>query len=280
MLEDVCSTSLYLCGLVASVGTPAIQLLVLTGAGCFLFWPLRVSSGDASLANGITAKIWISCAVGVYGTGILVLLTFVAARLGWSSHPDSVLLLMTIVNNTLIILGVSITAFCLLAMSASVMAVSRLGLSGIGLRRPSASYRYAAGVFVAGLLLTIAMRSGFTWHPVNPFVHGDATASGRRPTDTFFILMWIGITFGAIAEEILFRGLLLPLYRARFGVFAAVVLQALAFGLMHEPATSGELTVISADGVVFGASYALTGTLVVPILIHVSSGIIGLLFHV
>ena len=76
----------------------------------------------------------------------------------------------------------------------------------------------------------------------------------------------------AAAQEVLMRSYLQPMFAARLGRTAAVVLVAVLFALLHWGALRGAalptLNVFLA-GVWFGAAYALTGRLWLPIAIHV-----------
>jgi membrane protease YdiL (CAAX protease family) len=68
----------------------------------------------------------------------------------------------------------------------------------------------------------------------------------------------------AVGEELLFRGLLVPL--------AGVVLSSLVFGALHQirgPARWGWMAWATVMGLLFGAVFAATGSLVGPIVAHV-----------
>jgi len=68
----------------------------------------------------------------------------------------------------------------------------------------------------------------------------------------------------AVGEELLFRGLLVPL--------AGVVLSSLVFGALHQirgPARWGWMAWATVMGLIFGAVFAATGSLVGPIVAHV-----------
>jgi membrane protease YdiL (CAAX protease family) len=70
-------------------------------------------------------------------------------------------------------------------------------------------------------------------------------------------------TIGAIAEEWLFRGVLLHLWARRFGVRFAVLATSVLFAALHADVLGSFIF-----GVVMAALYVRTGTLVVPIVAH------------
>ncbi|MFB4301095.1 lysostaphin resistance A-like protein [Actinomadura sp. NTSP31] len=88
----------------------------------------------------------------------------------------------------------------------------------------------------------------------------------------------------AVTEELLFRGVLFRIVEGRIGTWAALVLTALVFGLMHlanEHATFwGAIAIAIEAGGMLAAAYAATRNLWVPIGLHFAwnfaeSGIFG-----
>jgi membrane protease YdiL (CAAX protease family) len=73
----------------------------------------------------------------------------------------------------------------------------------------------------------------------------------------------VEFAFGAVAEELVFRGVLLHLWAERLGVRSAVIATSVLFG-------AGHADVIGAFvfGVVMAALYVRTGTLTLPIVAH------------
>lgn len=69
-----------------------------------------------------------------------------------------------------------------------------------------------------------------------------------------------------VAEEALFRGVLLPSLMPRAGLTAALLLQGGLFGAAHGHAPSFLPLLVA--GVGFGAGYAASGSLVTPIVMH------------
>ncbi len=88
-----------------------------------------------------------------------------------------------------------------------------------------------------------------------------------------------GITIGCMAlasgvgEELLFRGLLVPIF--------GVMLSAVAFGLLHQvrgPARWVWASWACAMGILFGLLFAITGSLVGPIVSHIAINFANLRF--
>jgi len=86
-------------------------------------------------------------------------------------------------------------------------------------------------------------------------------------------LIWLGLLPG-ISEELLFRGLLLP----AFGfTWIGLGLSSLCFGLMHFSGIEQWPYIIWASviGAVLGASAIATGSLLVPVVAHVTTNIMS-----
>jgi membrane protease YdiL (CAAX protease family) len=87
------------------------------------------------------------------------------------------------------------------------------------------------------------------------------------------VIMLLGLTLAApIAEELCFRGLLLPILLRRFKPTTAVVLQALAFGVVHVY----PLQILSATlaGLVLGALALRTRSLIPGMIVHAANNAI------
>ncbi|MGH2692427.1 MAG: lysostaphin resistance A-like protein [Actinomycetota bacterium] len=92
----------------------------------------------------------------------------------------------------------------------------------------------------------------------------------------------LALLVAPIAEEVLFRGVLVPAVRQRFGVAVAVAGSSLVFGLAH--VTRGdplqvtvEVAVATAMGVGLAIQYARRGNLVAPVAAHLAFNVLGLL---
>lgn len=81
-----------------------------------------------------------------------------------------------------------------------------------------------------------------------------------------FYLIALGIGIAPIAEEVLFRGIVLPVLARHVGIAGALVASAAVFAALHmNLAAAAPLFVL---GLVFGLAYLYTGSLTVPIVLH------------
>jgi uncharacterized protein len=142
----------------------------------------------------------------------------------------------------------------------------------------------AIGGIVLGLVLgTVGLaiarlrskRRGATSAPVLP-------AAGWRkllpdfsaliPVTTRERLLWAAVAVSAgICEEVVFRGWLLSTLHGPFGLggTALIVVAATIFGLAHAYQGIAGVVLTAFAGAVFGGIYVVTGSLLVPILLHV-----------
>ncbi|MFC0248212.1 lysostaphin resistance A-like protein [Citricoccus parietis] len=88
----------------------------------------------------------------------------------------------------------------------------------------------------------------------------------------------------AVAEEVLFRGVIFPLVQQRWGTWIALAASSLLFGLIHlvNPGATlwGALAIAVEAGLMLGAAYVATGSLWLPIGLHLgwnitTAGIFG-----
>jgi membrane protease YdiL (CAAX protease family) len=76
----------------------------------------------------------------------------------------------------------------------------------------------------------------------------------------------MGIVAAPVAEELVFRGVALPVLARRLGVVAAAVLVSLVFAAVHfHPEAVVPLFLVS---LCCCAAYAATGRLLVPMVVH------------
>ena len=74
------------------------------------------------------------------------------------------------------------------------------------------------------------------------------------------------VVLAPIVEELLFRGLLLPAWRARMGQSAAIVLSSIGFGLLHVDVLGGVIF-----AAVLSVVFLRTGRLWIPVLMHAAN---------
>jgi len=156
----------------------------------------------------------------------------------------------------------------------------RKGLGTLGadfglVRRPAGGWLAAAPWFLAGVALQIA-----SFWPLTALqdAHGDDAKQEivrvvERGSGGAFVLLVLTVLVAApVAEELMFRGVLLRSLLRRFGPGAAVLVSAVAFGLVHLlDFTVGSLIalpVLVAFGVVSGWLAVRSGDLGRSILFH------------
>lgn len=100
-----------------------------------------------------------------------------------------------------------------------------------------------------------------------------AILTGRDHPLLFLVLLPITLLLVAPGEELLFRGIVQGQFRRAYGSVPAVVIASLLFGVSHSGALSGSgtltyLAVATVLGLILGAVYEHTESVVVPIAIH------------
>jgi membrane protease YdiL (CAAX protease family) len=93
----------------------------------------------------------------------------------------------------------------------------------------------------------------------------------------FLRLLAVGLLVAPVAEEVFFRGLLYNALRQRLPMFVAVLLQAVAFGLIHPFGMAG-VAAVAVGGVALGLVYERRKTLLAPILLHALVNAAGMTF--
>ncbi|HEY1542874.1 MAG TPA: type II CAAX endopeptidase family protein [Xanthobacteraceae bacterium] len=190
-----------------------------------------------------------------------VALTFITALLVMIAYVGCAIALMATRNRSELAAYGAIAITSLLAYLAGVRLIEWRPVTEFSLSRFLPEI--AAGL-VAGIALFAAM-IGVLW------IAGVYQPQGWTSIDgsigTAFVL-WVAV---GVHEEILFRGLVYRLCCKIFGTWGAIVMSGLLFGLVHgtEPgATAIALSSVALAGLLFGAAFALTGRLWLPIGIH------------
>ena len=151
------------------------------------------------------------------------------------------------------------------------------GWGAIGLRWPDRPWRaisiallgYVLIATVATVLLSMVFPA-MGW-PANTI---DAFAHLRGNTGEYLYWLLIAWSCAAIGEELIFRGFLLNRLERAFGggraaMLAAVLIQAVVFGLSHAYQGPGGIWLTGITGLLLGGVYLLSGrNLVVCILLH------------
>jgi len=111
---------------------------------------------------------------------------------------------------------------------------------------------------------------------------GHFRVTGTGPASSVATALGL-MSFAAVAEELIFRGVIFRLVESRLGTWVALAVSAVLFGAMHlignPNATVWAACAIALEaGVMFAAAYAATRKLWVPIGIHFAWNFIGSLF--
>jgi hypothetical protein len=131
-------------------------------------------------------------------------------------------------------------------------------------------------VLIFGLLAQGLLRAAGVTGEMQPVVQ---VLSSAQPLWLRVYLVVLGVAVAPVAEEVLFRGILMPLILRRLGPAPAVLLVALFFALLHFNVFA--FVPLFVIGIGFGLSYLMSGDLRVPVMMHalfnaVSFALLGL----
>lgn len=87
--------------------------------------------------------------------------------------------------------------------------------------------------------------------------------------------IFLAVVLAPVSEELLFRGMLLPALAKRYGLLAAVLVHTVLFALLHLHIPS--LLPLCILSVTLSLAYLYTGSIAVPILIHMIFNAVSLL---
>jgi len=143
---------------------------------------------------------------------------------------------------------------------------------GIGIHRPRVSLRLAMYAYLAAIPPVIA--AGVVYmriltligSPLTPQPVVDLLADTDAPLTAMTYLAGTAVIIAPIFEEIIFRGIALPILLRRFPPLVAICLVSLLFAALHfhTPSFAALFTISSA----FSIAYIWTGSLTVSIYMH------------
>ena len=189
--------------------------------------------------------------------GVLALLSY-AARLGEDDTPDDVLYRWSTAVGGLIQYAIILVLVLLLARG--------LAPSTLGLRRPR-SWLGAAGklaaalvaIWIIGFVLDLFLHAG----EEQGLVPDDWDSSRAAPFVANFLVVALVAPF---VEELTYRGLGYAAVRDTFGVLAAILITAIAFGLAHGLVVA--LPVLTIFGAILAWLRYSTDSIYPPMLLH------------
>jgi membrane protease YdiL (CAAX protease family) len=161
-------------------------------------------------------------------------------------------------------------AFCLVGVAYLLV---REDETLVGIRWPTT---WDLGMIVGGFLLLAGTLIGAeTLLSALGFESADNVVleRGQENPELFLVLIPIQFLLTGPGEELLFRGVIQGLLRRAYGVVPGILAASTLFALFHVPSLSGNsllpvLSVLFLSGVVLGALYEYTRTLLVPMVAH------------
>lgn len=143
----------------------------------------------------------------------------------------------------------------------------------VGLRRPTwHDIRTILVGFIALAGMMFAIEFLFEFFGIE-IADNVVVEQGRDHPELFLVLVPLQFLLTGPAEELLFRGVIQGVLRRAYGVVPGIVFASVLFALFHLPALSGDdllpvLFILFLSGVLLGALYEYSRTLVVPIMVH------------
>ena len=108
---------------------------------------------------------------------------------------------------------------------------------------------------------------GLRWYGIEPELQKVAvTLTGDQPLGLRIYLVGVAVVVAPFFEEILFRGIILPVLAKRFGVGRAIMLVAVLFAAVHLHVPA--LLPLFVMSVAFSLAYLYSGNLLVPVVMH------------
>lgn len=167
-----------------------------------------------------------------------------------------------------------------LALIASRLKRRHASWSSVGLRRFRLfqGVRYVAGYYLMllgllAVLAVIAVSMGVE-APAPP--DGESGGSGMLDTmGNFWLSFAISVVLAPVIEEIVFRGVLFPAIKRRYGLIAGIVISSLVFTLVHMNPV--QMMSVLPLGVYLAVMYHRTGSIYPGIMLHATWNLMVLL---
>lgn len=260
-------------GLVLAVTGLAIQIILLVRArGRSARAPVPAPEPPLSEASALRLG---GLLLGLY------LLLFIAAPSGIAAAPDTAPGRALVVLQTLAFQAgtIGFVAFALRRRGRGWRAAFAARPLGFARSAGWAVVFYLCAVphvLIFGLLAQGILRMAGVAGELQPVVQ---VLRASQPLWLRAYLVVLGVAVAPVAEEVLFRGVLLPLILRRLGPAPAIFLVALFFALLHFNAFAFVPLFVIGSG--FGLAYLMSGDLRVPVMMHalfnaVSFALLGL----
>ena len=246
-------------------------VLLFYAASIWLMWPFaRKPARLAALLEPRNlarpgVRLLDGCVAVVVALGLLVF-SLVAARSNEARHSTP--------PPSAILTGLFVCALLWLLPLATVCCRRGFSLaSAFGIRRETARADIRKGlrygvmmvfpVFIAGLLAALALRILGVEAARQNISHW--ISGGLHPGWTLVVCA-LAVTLVPLAEEVCFRGVLLPAFAGKVPRLAPVIGQALLFALLH--VNLAAFPGLFLLGLALGIGYARTGSLLTPVAMH------------
>ena len=123
-------------------------------------------------------------------------------------------------------------------------------------------------VLAAGMMVFAGLYQKYSYLLFGtPYVSTGGAALEHTSSAVAIALLLTAALLNAFGEEIIFRGMLLPVLSSRFGIVVALILQSLVFTLYHFfPLQNSVL--LFCMGIFFALGYLWSGSLLTPVIAH------------
>jgi membrane protease YdiL (CAAX protease family) len=130
-------------------------------------------------------------------------------------------------------------------------------------------------VLAAGMLIFAGLYQNYSYLIFGtPYASTGGSALSHTSSSIAVALLLTAALLNAFGEEIIFRGMLLPVLSSSMGIAAAVILQSLIFTLYHFfPLQNSVL--LFCMGIFFALGYIWSGSLLTPVVAHLIENGLG-----
>ena len=193
-----------------------------------------------------------------------------ALGVGFGITALSYLLATDVGDGSAILAGVPVGIIAATAISG-VFAATGIAFSVVRFREPFSSlgfvktsgfkpYIFAVAIWIVGLSVLMFWVQALVWFGVDVLVPPDTAKQALDEADGSIVatIFLVGI-IGPMAEEIFFRGFVLPGLMKKFGIIWALVISSAVFGLFH--IDLGAIVPTFALGLALGWVYIKTGSI-------------------
>jgi membrane protease YdiL (CAAX protease family) len=156
----------------------------------------------------------------------------------------------------------------------------RISWSGVGLKsfKVFQAMRYIAGYYLIllGLLFALAVVATSLGVQVPSTPNNESGGTGMlRVMGSFWLTLLLTVIVAPIVEELVFRGVLFPAIRKRYGLFVGIVASSLIFTLVH--INPIQMISVLPLGIYLAIMYQRTGSIYPGMILHATWNLVVLL---